>query len=217
MGLLKLCRGDEMKQLRISNQWTMKFFSIARCLYASDFAKERQIETKQKYYFLAMSWYPEKQIILATDALMMLIWKVNDTELLKWLKQFNKQTFFEYNTGVLEEVGLPAQYAKYTAVDYSKFVGKYKSYSKFEDFDMEAFENLGVNYSTTLLEYACIVSKSRFRPLHFERISTLGKCNTIEYDETKEEYPVMFKMNEHRLMCVVMPLRKDRIMRYDKK
>lgn len=206
-----------MKQLKISNQWTKKFFGIARDLYASDFAKKRQKETKQKYYFLAISWYPEKQVMLATDALMMLIWKVNDTELLKWLKQFNKQTFFEYNAGVLEEAGLPAQYARYTPVDYNKFVGRYKSYSKFENLDMKVFEDLSVSYSTTLLEYACIVSRSRFKPLHFERISALGKCNTIEYDETKEEYPVMLKMNEHRLMCVVMPLRKDKIIKYDKK
>ena len=215
MGLLKLCRGDEMKQLRISNQWTKKFFSIAKDLYTSEFAKERQL--KAKYYFLAISWYPEKQVILATDALMMLIWKVNDEELLKWLKQLKKQTFFKYNAGVLEEVGVPDQYVRYPAVDYNKFIGRYKSYSKFEELDMEAFENMDISYATVLLEYACIVSRSRFRPLHFERISSLGKCNTIEYDETKEEYPVLLKMNEHRLMCVVMPLRKDRIMRYDKK
>lgn len=217
MSLLKLCRGDEMKQLRISNQWTKRFFSIARGLYTSEFAKKRQKETKAKYYFLAISWYPEKQVMLVTDALMMLIWKVNDEELLKWLKQFKKQTFFEYNAGVLEEVGLPAQYAKYTAVDYNRLVGKYKSYSKFDELDMKALENLNVKYSTILLEYACIVARSRFRPIHFERIASLGKCNTIEYDETKEEHPVMLKMNEYRLMCVVMPLRKDKIIKYDKK
>lgn len=217
MGLLKLCRGDEMKQLKISNQWTKRFFGIARDLYTSEFAKRRQPEVKAKCYFLAISWYPEKQVILATDALMMLIWKVNDEELLRWLKQFKNQTFFEYNAGVLEEVELPAQYAKYAAVDYNRFVGRYKSYSKFEELDVETLESLGVNYSTILLEYACIVSRTRFRPIHFERISSLGECNTIEYDETKEEHPVMLKMNEHRLMCVVMPLRKDKIMRYDKK
>lgn len=215
MGLLKLCRGDKMKQVRISNQWTKKFFSIAKDLYTSEFAKERQ--SKAQYYFLAISWYPEKQVILATDALMMLIWKVNDEELLKWLKQFKKQTFFAYNAGVLEEVGPPAQYAKHPAVDYNKFIGRYKSYSKFEELDMEAFENMDVSYATALLEYACIVSRSRFRTLHFERISSLGKCNTIEYNETKEEYPVLLKMNERKLICVVMPLRKDRIARYDKK
>lgn len=206
-----------MKQLRISNQWTKRFFNVARDLYTSEFANKRQKETKRKYYFLAISWYPEKQVMLATDALMMLIWKVNDEGLLKWLKQFNKQTFFEYNAGVIEEVGIPAQYAKYTAVDYSKFIGKYKSYSKFEELDIEAFESLDVEYSTILLEYACIVVKSRFRPLHFERMSSLGKYNTIEYDETKEEHPVMLKNNEHRLMCIVMPLRKDKIIKYDKK
>lgn len=204
-----------MKQLRISNQWTKRFFSTAKDLYTSEFAKERQL--KAKYYFLAISWYPEKQVILATDALMMLIWKVNDEELLKWLKQFKKQTFFKYNAGILEEVGVPDQYVRYPAVDYNRFIGRYKSYSKFEELDMEAFENMNVSYATVLLEYACIVSRSRFRTLHFERISNLGKCNTIEYDETKEEYPVLLKMNEHRLMCVVMPLRKDRIIRYDKK
>lgn len=204
-----------MKQVRISNQWTKKFFSIAKDLYTSEFAKEKQL--KAKYYFLAISWYPEKQVILATDALMMLIWKVNDEELLKCLKQFKKQTFFKYNAGVLEEVGPPAQYAKYSAVEYNKFVGRYKSYSKFEELDMEAFENMDVSYATVLLEYACILSRSRFRTLHFERISSLGKCNTIEYDETKEEYPVLLKMNEHRLICVVMPLRKNKIIKYDKK
>ena len=206
-----------MKQLRISNQWTKRFFGIARDLYTSEFTKKRQSETRQKYYFLAISWYPEKQVMLATDALMMLIWKVNDDELLKWLKQFKKQTFFEYNAGVLEEAVVPDKYVKHTAVDYSKFIGRYKSYSKFEDLDMKVFEDLDVNYSTVLLEYACIVSRSRFRLLHFERISALGECNTIEYDETKEEYPVMLKMNEHRLMCVVMPLRKDKIIKYNKK
>lgn len=215
MGLLKLCRGDEMKQVRISNQWTKKFFSIAKDLYTSDFAKERQL--KAKYYFLAISWYPDKQVILATDALMMLIWKVNDEELLKQLKQFKKQTFFKYNAGILEEVGPPAQYAKYPAVDYNMFVGRYKSYSKFEELDMEVFENMDVSYATVLIEYACILSRSRFRTLHFERISSLGKCNTIEYNETKEEHPVLLKMNEHRLICVVMPLRKDKIIKYDKK
>lgn len=206
-----------MKQLRISNQWTKKFFSIARDLYASEFAKKRQKETKAKYYFLAISWYPEKQVMLATDALMMLIWKVNDERLLKWLKQFNKQTFFEYNAGVLEEVGIPAQYARHTAVDYNKFVSRYKSYSKFEELDIKTLENLDVKYSTILLEYACIVARSRFKPIHFERIASLGRCNTIEYDETKEEHPVMLKMNEHRLICIVMPLRKDKIIKYDKK
>lgn len=206
-----------MKQLKISNQWTKRFFGIARDLYTSEFAKKRQSETKAKYYFLAISWYPDKQVILATDALMMMIWKVNDDELLRWLKQFKKQTFFRYDADILEEVGPPAQYAKCTAVDYNKFIGRYKSYSKFEEFDIETFESLGVNYSTILLEYACIVSRTRFRPIHFERISSLGECNTIEYDETKEEHPVLLKMNEHRLMCVVMPLRKDKIMRYDKK
>lgn len=217
MGLLKLCRGDEMKQLRISDRWTKRFLSTARDLYASEFAKKTQAEIKAKYYFLAISWYPEKQVMLATDALMMMIWKVDDEELLRWLRQFKKQTFFKYDAGVLEEVGLPVQYVKHMAVDYSKFVGIYKSYSKFDELDMKTFENLGIEYSMTLLEYACITSKSRFRPLHFERIAKLGKFDTIEYDETREEYPVLLKMNKHRLICVVMPLRKNKIIRHDKK
>lgn len=201
-----------MKQVRIQSKTTDKILSTMQVLASMPFCKTRQDKTN--IFVTALTYYPDKQVMVGTDAQMMLIWKVNDNELLKALSMFKETTWFNYKAKVLEQVSKPGVFS---ALNYRKLMPVFDSYAKFEELDMKVMDELGIDKPIQLLEYACICSRTRFKMIHFERMVNITKeWNTMEFLRNQEEKPVMLKANKLRLMALVMPLRKDRIKIYDK-
>lgn len=201
-----------MKQVRIQSKTTDKILSTMQVLASMPFCKTRQDKTN--IFVTALTYYPDKQVMVGTDAQMMLIWKVNDMDLLKALSIFKETSWFRYKAKILEQVPKPGVFS---ALNYRNLIPVFDSYAKLEELDMKVMDELGIDKPLQLLEYACICARTRFKLIHFERMAGITKeWNTMEFLKNQEERPVMLKANKLRLMALVMPLRKDRIKIYDK-
>lgn len=195
-----------MKQLKVESSKSQKILKVMQELTEQEFAKKRQDATKM--FVQAITYYPEKKVLVASDAIMMVIWKVNDFNLLKVLSTAKKVVHFIYSNGMLTQVAKPD---KLEVLDYKKVIPNCNAYVKLEDLDVKAMKESGVTNMDVLLEYSCICSQSRFKPVNFERASAMADFNIIEFIKSEHEKPVMLKSNKSKLICLIMPLREDKI------
>ena len=195
-----------MKQLKVESKKSQIILKIMQELIEQDKTKVKQNASKK--FLEAITWYPDKQTLVATDAVMLIVWKVNDNSLLKVLSTAKKYVYFRYDNGVLSQVAKPEGLA---VLHYGSLLPKCNAYTKFVDLDVEAMKNIGVTMMDIYLEYACICAQSRFAPINFERASAITDYDILEFVKGDSEKPVMLKSNSNRVVCVIMPLREDKI------
>lgn len=202
-----------MSQLKveIKSEETNKILKEIKTMHSSRICKERQEASNT--FLTAITYYPEKNVLVGTDAKFMLIWKINDNDLLSSLKNIESISWFKYEENALKQISKPDNLK---AIDYKKLIPKFDAYCKLDELDVEAFECIEVEKHLMLLEYACICSRARFNPRIFEQIYKIAKWDTIEFLSSDKSKPIMFKSNSSRLMALIMPLREDKIKTYKK-
>lgn len=202
-----------MKQLKIESNYTRQILRLMQKMANEEICTKKKNETG--VFLTALTWYPEKKVLVATDSLMLLIWKVNDSELLKELCYFTEISFFCYDVSsmYLCQIRKPD---KFRVINYKKLIPPYEHYVNLKELDKTFMKQLGVSEYDIMLEYACICSGTRFRSLHFERLVSIAEWDIMEFMKDKKNCPVEFKSKESRLIALVMPLSEMEMKIYKK-
>lgn len=195
-----------MKQLKVESKSSQKILKVMQELIEQDKTKTKQNASKK--FLEAITWHPDKQTLVATDAVMLIVWKVNDKSLLKVLSTAKKYVYFRYDNGILSQAAKPEGLA---VLHYGSLLPRCNAYTKFVDLDIETMKKVGVTMMDIHLEYACICSQSRFAPINFERASAITDYDVLEFVKGDSEKPVILKSNSSRVACVIMPLKEDKI------
>ena len=195
-----------MKQLKVESKSSQKILKVMQELIEQNKTKAKQNASKK--FLEAITWHPDKQTLVATDAVMLIVWKVNDNNLLKVLSTAKKYVYFKYDNGMLSQVFKPESLA---VLHYNEIIPRFNAHVRFEDLDIKVMKNEGITTMDVYLEYACICAQSRFNSVNFERASAIADYDVLEFIKGNSEKPVMLKSNSSRIVCVIMPLREDKI------
>lgn len=195
-----------MKQLKVESRNSQRILNVMQMITEQEMAEKKQRVSLK--FLKAITWYPEKQTLMATDSAMIVVWKVNDSELLKVLKTANKPVHFSYSDGILNQMQRPEGM---TVLQYDMFIPKFDAYVKFESLDIDRMDDLGIARKDIMLEYVCICSQARFNPIYFKHASMMTVYDSFEFMNGDKESPIKLKSNKDRIVCLIMPLMKDKI------
>ena len=168
------------------------------------------------YDFDCILFDKSNNCLVSTNSISLMIWKVNDEELLKDLNRKCRSTwtFFKYNMvwQKLEEKQMdPRKFPM-----YKKAIPEYSKYAKINvesDFESSISSSDKWIY---YMEYACLLEGRRFNPVWFRMLGNI-EFSTIHFGVSSGLRSIMLKSKKNRMMVIISSYIDREIKIFDKK